>query len=129
MKCKICKKEHDKKAFCSQKCYWKSLCGIRGENAPNWKNVVGKSQVHKWLVVHFGNPKVCEGLECTKKATWFDWALKTGKQYERNRENFIRLCRSCHRRYDMTPEKRNQAINNLKKFNPYYGTERKIVGN
>jgi hypothetical protein len=52
--------------------------------------------------------KGCEG-----KSIWFDWAKKEGKKYERNRDNFLRLCRSCHRRYDLTPEKRKKAIKNL----------------
>ena len=32
---------------------------------------------------------------------------------ERKRENFLRLCRSCHRRYDLTEEKSKKAQENL----------------
>ena len=117
MKCIKCVgviKSHKHK-FCSKECYWKSLRGIKGENAPNYKKVVGKSQVHHWLGVHYGKPRICEDKKCDgrTKERYFDWALKTGYKYERKRENFLRMCRSCHRRYDLTPEKRKQAIKNL----------------
>lgn len=99
--------------FCSQKCYWASLEGIKGANAPNYRKVVGKSQVHKWLEVHYGKDNICEGIDCRGIATWYDWALKKGRTYKRDRDNFLRLCRSCHRRYDLTREKKRQAIENL----------------
>ena len=62
--------------FPSKESYWASLRGIKGERAPNWKPVVGKSQVHRWMDVHFGKPKTCEGTDCRGNATWYDWALK-----------------------------------------------------
>lgn len=87
--------------------------GIKGKDAPNYKKIVGKAHVHGWLSVNYGNEKKCEGKDCRGTATWYDWALIHGKKYERKRKNFKRLCRSCHRRYDLTPEKREQAIKNL----------------
>ncbi|MEK6884929.1 MAG: hypothetical protein AABY22_35185 [Nanoarchaeota archaeon] len=87
--------------------------GVKGENAPNWKRIVGKSQVHKWLDVNYGKLRTCEGNDCRKKSFTYEWCLKTGFKYERKRENFLRLCRSCHRRYDLTEEKKKQAIKNL----------------
>lgn len=87
--------------------------GIKGENAPNWKKEVGKSQVHKWLDSNFGKPKICENINCKKKSNWYDWALKKGKIYTRDRDNFLRLCRSCHRIYDLDDKKKEQAIKNL----------------
>lgn len=101
--------------------------GIKGENAPNYREVVCKATVHQWLYANYGNPRICEGvkgMEC-RGSTWYDWALKTGKQYIRDRNNFLRLCRSCHRRYDLTPSKIKQAIKNLKLYSPHYGTKRK----
>lgn len=56
--------------------------------------------IHRWLYSHYGRPKVCEDKNCKGKSRWFDWAVKRGMPYERNRDNFLRLCRSCHRRYD-----------------------------
>lgn len=99
--------------FCSKGCYWESLAGIKGKNAPNYKKVVGKSQVHRWLYVHYGSPKICEMKGCKGKSQWFDWAKKTDYDYERNINNFLRLCRKCHRKYDLTPKKAKQAIKNL----------------
>jgi hypothetical protein len=93
--------------------------GIKGENAPNYRKVVCKSTVHRWLEVNYGKDKICEGDDCRGNATWYDWALKRGKKYERIRSNFMRLCRSCHRRYDLTPQKKKQAIKNLILHNPY----------
>src|SRR3990167_6620724 len=115
MRCKQCgnKNRLPSHKFCSQRCYWKSLGGIKGENAPNYKKIVGKSQVHKWLDTHYGKTKVCEGVKCKGKSSVYDWALKTGFAYERNRDNFLRLCRSCHRKYDFTPSKKIQAMKNL----------------
>lgn len=115
MLCKECNGifRGNRRKFCSQRCYWKSMAGIKGEDAPNYRKVVGKSQVHKWLDVNYGKPFRCENKKCEHRSIWFDWALKTGKQYERNRDNFLRLCRSCHRRYDLTPEKKKQAMKNL----------------
>lgn len=118
MRCKTCRKQiaRNHRKFCSKECYWKSLEGVKGETAPGYKRIVGKSQVHKWMDVHYGQDKICEGapgIKCRGKATVYDWALKKGYEYERKRENFLRLCRSCHRRYDLTEEKKKQAIENL----------------
>lgn len=115
MKCKRCDKPTRLRThkYCSKECYWETLKGIKGKKAPNYKEVVGKSQVHRWMDVHYGTDKVCEMKDCKGKSGTFDWALKKGKQYERKKSNFLRLCRSCHRKYDLTPEKRRQAIKNL----------------
>lgn len=80
--------------------------------------------IHKWLDWHYGKPKTCVDKQCTGKSQTFDWCLKTGYKYERNRDNFQRMCRSCHRKYDLTPEKREQAIKNLwwKQKNPVSAT-------
>jgi hypothetical protein len=108
---------------------------LKGENAPNYKKVVGKSQVHRWMEVHYGKPQICEMEGCEGKSVWFDWAKKEGMEYERNRDNFLRLCRTCHRRYDLTPKLKLQIEKNLwwnkgtkppgklfKKGHPKYGT-------
>ena len=94
--------------------YWESLKGRKQEKSPNWKgDLIGKSQVHRWLDTMFGKPRTCVNPNCPKKSSTFDWCLITGKQYLRRRENFLRMCRSCHRRYDMTEEKKKQGIKNL----------------
>lgn len=66
----------------------------------NWKgDNVGYGAIHHWLRVNFKNEK-CENPNCSRKSKTLDWCLKKGKRYERRRENFIRLCRSCHCKYD-----------------------------
>jgi hypothetical protein len=87
--------------------------GRRGKNAPNWKDKVCKQSVHQWLNVTFGKLELCENENCLSKTKLYEWCLKTGMKYEKKRENFLRLCRSCHRKYDWNDKKTKQAIKNL----------------
>jgi transposase len=69
---------------------------------------IGKNEyakVHQWLVRNYGQSDDCEkcGGEKSKK---YNWALIHGKEYEKVRNNFMKLCVACHRAYDMTDEKR-----------------------
>lgn len=74
-----------------------------GEKSHNWKgNKVGYNGIHSWLNKVFGRANKCELHNCLGISKDFDWALIKGKKYERKRENFIRLCVSCHRHYDET---------------------------
>jgi hypothetical protein len=77
----------------------------KGKNHYQWKEKPGYWAIHVWLRKHFGKPCICEGENCRKNSNSFNWALKKGMKYERSRDNFIRLCRSCHMVYDDT--KRN----------------------
>lgn len=67
-------------------------------------------KVHYWLRKNYGSPKICELEDCPKKSKTFDWALKKGKRHEKIRDNYIRLCRQCHTKYDWNEEKTNRAI-------------------
>lgn len=81
-------------------CYKREMAP-KGEGHYLWrKSHVEYHTIHAWLRKHFGKPSYCEGEDCRKKSTEYQWALKRGFKYERKRENFIRLCRSCHSRYD-----------------------------
>lgn len=51
---------------------------------------------HDWLHRNFGTPKRCRMCNRTRK---IDWANKLPK-ITRKRENWIPLCRSCHRKFD-----------------------------
>lgn len=77
--------------YCSQKC---------SSDARILENP-GYNALHMWLGNHFPKKNVCE--HCNR-AIKTDYAKLIGKEYERNRENFIELCKSCHRKYDATPE-------------------------
>ncbi len=76
--------------------------------------------VHAWLRRNFGKANKCEGELCAKNSQTFEWALIKGNRYERKRENFVMLCRSCHCKYDFTEEgkKRLSEINKGKKLSP-----------
>lgn len=80
----------------------------------NWKGEsASESAKHKWLVQHFGKPNVCENPFCRGKSIFFDWCLKKGMKHSHNRTHYLRLCRQCHRKYDITEEGKQQAIGNL----------------
>jgi hypothetical protein len=57
------------------------------------------SSVHKWVVRWFGRADLCENKNCNKKSKTFDWACITGV-YEKDINNFKKLCRSCHVKLD-----------------------------
>lgn len=67
---------------------------------------VGYSGLHRWLNKEFKDISVCESKECKNISKKLHWALKKGCTYQRKRENFLRLCASCHKIYDMTDEVR-----------------------
>lgn len=86
---------------CSRDCYYERLRKtIKTEQeSPNWKgNDVGKAALHNWVEKHRGKPRKCEHCG-TKKAKQYDWA-NVSQEYKRELTDFIRLCRSCHAKYD-----------------------------
>ena len=71
-----------------------------------WKgNDVGYLALHAWIGRKYGKPSYCElcGSDNNKKR--YHWANKTGR-YNREFKNWIRLCASCHYRYDDIYKKR-----------------------
>jgi len=91
--------------YCSRQCFGKKLSKIQFEKFkdetkhPRWKgDGVGYYGVHDWLTKHYGQPKECEicGLNDPKRK--YHWANLTN--YLRRRENWKRMCVSCHRLYD-----------------------------
>lgn len=86
-------KEHKKKLSLAK-------IGLKNEEASHWLgDKVGKIGIHLWLCRVYGTPKYCEICKRKDKNT-YDWACKNHK-YTRDRKIFMRLCRSCHRRYDI----------------------------
>lgn len=70
-----------------------------GENSPAWKgDKVGKTALHAWVAKQLGKPQFCEGCG-TQDAKRYNWANKT-YNYERNIEDWLRLCCKCHLKYD-----------------------------
>ena len=71
----------------------------KGVKNPNWKgDNAGYGSKHDWLKVRYGKPKYCEHCSTTK-AKKYEWANVSGK-YLRDRGDWIRLCTSCHRKFD-----------------------------
>lgn len=58
--------------------------------------------IHKWINYHYGKASCCQSENCKGKSKRFEWALIKGMAYERDIKNYIQLCASCHRYYDVT---------------------------
>ena len=86
---------------CSRNCWYKHFrktvkCG---EDSNNWRgDNVGMSGLHNWVERKKGKPKKCEHC-ATTKAKQYDWA-NISQEYKRDLDDFMRLCRSCHAKYD-----------------------------
>lgn len=74
---------------------------------------LSKVAKHHYLRYHYGRPTFCSNEKCEGKSKIFEWCKKIGRRYTRNPNDYLWLCRSCHRRYDLTPTKRRLAIKNL----------------
>lgn len=76
--------------------------GIVGERARAWKgDEVGYWGIHVWIQKTLGKPQKCE--RCKKDGLThhqIHWANKSGK-YMRDTKDWIRLCASCHKRFDL----------------------------
>lgn len=101
---------------CSRRCYYIRLRRIvkRDHESPNWKgDAVGNAALHDWVRRNLGKPKRCEHCK-TIKAKQYDWANKSQK-YKRDIKDWIRLCRSCHAKYDY-PTRSKKWAKSVKKL-------------
>lgn len=74
-------------------------------NGEHWKSKHPNYRaVHAWLTYYHGKASKCEMPDCNGRSKMFHWALKRDKDYEKNIENFMQLCSSCHKKYDLTEE-------------------------
>lgn len=72
-----------------------------GSTHPNWKgDNVGYLAMHSWVNRCLGKPKKCEHCGATAKERKLGWANKDHK-YRRNLGDYISLCWSCHKKYDL----------------------------
>jgi hypothetical protein len=71
--------------------------------------------IHLWLWKTYAKNGVCEFCSETTKT---EFALCKGKEYARNRENFLELCVPCHRRYDYTEDTRKRLIEMRSRITP-----------
>lgn len=71
----------------------------KDKNHPLWKgDKVSYSGLHYWLRRKLGNPLVCE--HCGESKRRLTWANKSWK-YKRDLTDWISLCYSCHKKYDL----------------------------
>lgn len=71
----------------------------RADAHANWRgDQVGYHALHVWLAANYGKPSLCEHCGTTT-AKRFEWA-NVDHVYRRVREDWMRLCTSCHRKYD-----------------------------
>lgn len=105
---------HLKRRFCSRKCtdIYKAENYIN-EKSSLWKgNNVGKEAIHTWLIKNYGNAKKCQNPNCVypkmnrrnclmEKPSRYEWANIRNHQYRKNIKDYVQLCPSCHRKYDM----------------------------
>lgn len=74
--------------------------------------------IHVWLRKKYGTADRCENKPCMSetsdgyKPDRCHWALRAGKEYEKKRRNFIRLCPKCHWHYD----RKNGLIGKYEKY-------------
>ncbi len=103
IKCQYCNNDFmeykNRKVYCNQKCrdsHYKIR--RRGELSHKWKgDLAGYSAVHKQLTVRFGKQKYCD--VCWDSPRFIDWANLSTK-YKRDRSDWLRLCRKCHKWLD-----------------------------
>lgn len=71
-----------------------------GDKNPMWLgDCVGYTGVHQWIYKKLGRPKYCERCKRSDKKS-YHWANKDHK-YRRVVSDFMRLCASCHTKYDI----------------------------
>lgn len=83
-----------------------------GEDNPMWRGDDASYYAkHLFLKQNFGKADLCENREnnvlsfkCTNKSNNYQWCKKTESDYTRFREDYYKLCVSCHRKYDFNKE-------------------------
>ena len=79
-----------------------SLRGEFGSNSRRWKGEdAGYVAKHLWLIKHYGKAHKCEQAGCVfENPKRYEWHNVSGK-YKRDRNDYVQLCPSCHRKIDM----------------------------
>lgn len=77
----------------------------KGENSSVWKgNKVGYYALHMWVYREKGRPKKCEFCGSGNNLAW----ANKSQLYKREIDDWIRLCRKCHYKYDNQAKERNR---------------------
>lgn len=73
----------------------------KGEKHPNWKgDNAGKVAMHLWVHSRKGNPSQCSVCGMVGNNFQIHWA-NINHTYKRNLDDYIALCVSCHKKYDL----------------------------
>ena len=77
----------------------KKLVNQQNDKNYAWKGEdVSYTGLHQWVTRYLGSPKKCS--ECgTETAPKYEWA-NVSKEYKRELNDWIRLCKACHMRFD-----------------------------
>lgn len=76
-----------------------NYCSASCSSQSRWKDgKQGVKSIHQMVKRKLGQPNRCE--LCNKTEGNFDWANKDHK-YSKDLRDWMRLCRSCHRKYDI----------------------------
>ena len=78
------------------------LGSMVGSSNHKWKgDKVSYGALHDWVSYHKGRPKLCEhcGIAEHSDPRYFEWA-SISKKYKRDLDDWIRLCKKCHTKYD-----------------------------
>lgn len=62
-------------------------------------------QLHKWIRRNYGSAYHCQNLLCRKESSFYDWAKLPEVPYNHNINNYLQLCRKCHKAMDVKKEK------------------------
>ena len=85
--------------------------------SPSWKgDKVGYYGLHSWVRKKLGQPTKCR--HCDKdglKGLKIHWANKS-HEYKRDLNDWLRLCVSCHKKYDNRTKEKNEKRKNQKKI-------------
>ena len=84
-------------------------CMQRGEQHYAWKgDEVGYFALHNWINRTLGKPNVCQHCPKVfpKNSRSLNWANISG-DYKRDLTDWVRLCASCHKKYDLSRKKKS----------------------
>ena len=75
---------------------------LANEKNPMWKGEkVSYTGLHIWVTKNLGKPRYCTNCQdATKPDRSYHWA-NISHAYKRDLSDWIRLCSSCHKKYDL----------------------------
>jgi len=71
---------------------------LSNEKSHLWKENVGYRAIHLWVIKNKGKANKCS--HCGANTGKIEWA-NIDHKYRRNLDDYIQLCTSCHRDYDI----------------------------